>query len=91
MGKSTLLCNSEPFRNWRFLTLDDFDIVEPGRRAAAVEIKSTKNPDYRDTAGQCAFLDEDPTASAGLLVHQGSEIKLLGDKILAIPWTLLTG
>lgn len=28
VGKSTLLLNSEPFRDWRFHTLDDFDVLE---------------------------------------------------------------
>lgn len=28
VGKSTLLSNAEPFRNWRFHTLDDFDVLE---------------------------------------------------------------
>src|SRR6266508_2888752 len=26
VGKSTLLLNEEPFRNWRFLSMDDFDV-----------------------------------------------------------------
>lgn len=28
VGKSTLLLNAEPFRNWRFHTMDDFDTLE---------------------------------------------------------------
>jgi predicted AAA+ superfamily ATPase len=36
-GKSTLLLNAEPFRNWRFHTLDDYEALaqvkrEPGRK-----------------------------------------------------------
>ncbi|MBK7454327.1 MAG: AAA family ATPase [Anaerolineales bacterium] len=31
VGKSTLLFNTEPFRNWRFHTLDDFDVLEQAR------------------------------------------------------------
>jgi predicted AAA+ superfamily ATPase len=31
VGKSTLLFNAEPFRNWRFHTLDDFDVLEQAR------------------------------------------------------------
>lgn len=27
VGKSTLLRHAEPFRNWRYLTLDDFDVL----------------------------------------------------------------
>ena len=31
VGKSTLLFNAEPFRNWRFHTMDDFDVLEQAR------------------------------------------------------------
>lgn len=31
VGKSTLLLNAEPFRNWRFHTLDDFDTLRQAR------------------------------------------------------------
>lgn len=31
MGKSTLLLNADPFRNWRFQSLDDFDILRQAR------------------------------------------------------------
>ena len=31
VGKSTLLLNAEPFRSWRFHTLDDFDTLEQAR------------------------------------------------------------
>jgi uncharacterized protein len=27
VGKSTLLLNAEPFRGWRFHTMDDFDVL----------------------------------------------------------------
>ena len=66
-------------------------VVEHGRKVAAIEVKSTKNPGYGDTAGLHAFLEEHPTASAGLLIHGGRNIKQLDEKIIAIPWTMLTG
>lgn len=31
VGKSTLLLNAEPFRSWRFHTLDDFDTLRQAR------------------------------------------------------------
>lgn len=31
VGKSTLLSNAEPFRNWRFHTMDDFNALEQAR------------------------------------------------------------
>ena len=35
VGKSTLLLNAEPFKYWRFLSLDDFDILRQARQAPA--------------------------------------------------------
>ena len=32
VGKSTLLLNSEPFRDWRYHSLDDFDVLAQARR-----------------------------------------------------------
>ena len=66
-------------------------IIEHGQRLVALEVKSTDNPGYRDASGLRLFLDEHPKASAGLLFHSGREIKRLDKKIVAIPWTLLTG
>jgi predicted AAA+ superfamily ATPase len=77
---------------WRTRDGTEVDfVVEHGRRVAAIEVKSTDNPGYRDTAGLQAFLNKHPTAAAGLLVHSGRQIKRLGEKILAVPWILLTG
>ncbi len=30
VGKSTLLLNAEPMCNWRYYTLDDFDVLHQG-------------------------------------------------------------
>jgi predicted AAA+ superfamily ATPase len=77
---------------WRTREGTEVDfVVEHGRRVMAVEVKSTINPGYRDISGLQAFLSEHPNAAAGLLVHSGREIKRLDNKILAIPWTMLTG
>jgi predicted AAA+ superfamily ATPase len=66
-------------------------VVEHGRRAMAVEVKATVHPGYRDITGLQVFLDEHPEASAGMLLHSGSNIQRLDKKILAIPWSMLTG
>jgi hypothetical protein len=61
---------------------------------------SPTNPGYRDITGLQAFLPtpvpqvqvgEHPAARAGLLLHRGSAIQRLDEKILAIPWSMLTG
>jgi len=66
-------------------------VVEHGRRVMAVEVKTTNNPGYRDIAGLQSFLNEHKGAKAGLLLHSGRDIKRLDEKILAIPWTMVTG
>jgi hypothetical protein len=37
------------------------------------------------------FLDENPQVVGGLLLHAGREIRRLGEKIVALPWTMVTG
>ncbi len=77
---------------WRTRDGKEVDfVVEHGRRVAAVEVKATNNPGYRDIAGLQAFLGEHPGAVAGILLHSGREIRRLDKKIMALPWTLLTG
>jgi predicted AAA+ superfamily ATPase len=77
---------------WRRRDGTDVDfVVEHGRYAMAVEVKSTKNPGYRDIAGLQSFLKENRAASSGLLLHSGHEIKRLDEKIVAVPWTMVTG
>ena len=71
---------------------DEVDfVVEHGRRLAAIEVKMTDNPGYRHAEGLRAFLQEHPTASAGLLLHSGTSVVRLDEKIVAAPWTMVTG
>jgi predicted AAA+ superfamily ATPase len=77
---------------WRTLEGNEVDFVlEYGRRLLAIEVKLTDNLGYRDTAGLRLFLDNHPRASAGLVVYCGKQIKRMDEKIVAIPWSLLTG
>ena len=57
----------------------------------AVEVKATKNPGYRDIAGLQAFLKEHRGAASGILLHSGREIKRLDEKIVVVPWIMVTG
>jgi predicted AAA+ superfamily ATPase len=77
---------------WRTLDGSEVDFVlEYGRRLLAIEVKLTSNLGYRDTAGIRLFLEKHPKASGGLVVYGGKEIKRLDEKIVAIPWPLVTG
>lgn len=66
-------------------------MVERGRRVAAVEVKIRPKVGFRETAGLRRFLDEHPGAFGGLVVYSGNEILRLAEKIVAVPWPLLTG
>jgi hypothetical protein len=37
------------------------------------------------------FLGEHPQAVGGILLHSGQQIRRLDEKIVAVPWSLLTG
>jgi predicted AAA+ superfamily ATPase len=66
-------------------------VVEHGRRLVGVEVKMSAQVSYKDTMPLRQFLEEYPQASGGLILYQGSAIRRLSEKILAVPWTLLTG
>lgn len=77
---------------WKTFSGSEVDfILEHGRRILAIEVKMTNRPGYNDAAGLRAFLEANPQASGGLLLHCGKEIKRLAENILAIPWTMITG
>jgi hypothetical protein len=77
---------------WRTMKGDEVDLVlEWGRKIVAVEVKLTDSPNYADCEGLEVFLNEHPEASAGVLVHTGRKVTRMGTKIIALPWTMLTG
>ncbi len=77
---------------WRTQGGDEVDfVVEHGRRAVGIEVKLTGDPGYRHTAGLKKFLDAHPDAVGGILVHSGASVRRLDERIVAVPWTLLTG
>lgn len=77
---------------WRTLDGNEVDFVlEHGRRLLAIEVKLTDNLGYRDTAGLRLFFQDHPAASGGLILYGGKHIKRLDEKIVAVPWSLITG
>jgi predicted AAA+ superfamily ATPase len=77
---------------WRTTTGKEVDFVlEWGRKLVAIEVKLAKIPKYSDTASLRLFLEEYPETSAGVLIHTGSETRLMHKKIIALPWTVLAG
>jgi uncharacterized protein len=77
---------------WRTIEGNEVDFVlEHGRRLLAIEVKLTDNLGYRDTAGLRLFFEDNPNASAGLILYSGAQIKRLDEKIVAVPWSFVTG
>lgn len=77
---------------WRTRTGEEVDfVVEQGRRLLAVEVKWTDSPRYQHAEGLRAFLEAHPHAQGGVLLHRGTALRYLHERILAVPWTLLTG
>jgi len=77
---------------WRTLNGNEVDFVlEYGRRLLAIEVKLTDNLGYRDTSGLRSFFEDNPHVSGGLILYSGTRIKRLDEKIIAVPWSLVTG
>ena len=77
---------------WRAIQGQEVDFVlEHGRRLLAIEVKRTANPRFGDASGLRVFLTAHPQASGGILIHTGRAVRRLDEKIIAVPWTLVTG
>jgi uncharacterized protein len=66
-------------------------IVEHGRQVLGIEVKLTAQVGYGDIAPLRRFLAECPQASGGIILYAGKAIRRLSDRIVALPWPLLTG
>jgi predicted AAA+ superfamily ATPase len=73
---------------WRTTTGDEVDfVIEAGARVLPIEVKATSRPALSDAKGLRSFLDEYRKRSrAALLLHTGSHVTWLADRVLAVPW-----
>ncbi|PIS37589.1 MAG: ATPase [Nitrospirae bacterium CG08_land_8_20_14_0_20_52_24] len=77
---------------WRTVNGKEVDfVIEHGRKLLAVEVKLTSVPLYADIEGLKLFMEEYPETSCGLLVYNGNEIRRMDERIVAVPWSVLTG
>lgn len=77
---------------WRTTTGNEVDfVIEQGRKLIALEVKLTAKPLYSDIENLRLFLKEYPETKAAVLVYSGNEIRHMDEKIVALPWTCLTG
>ncbi len=77
---------------WRTRGGEEVDfVVEHGRRVVAIEVKLADQVGYRHGAGLRRFLADAPQAAGGLLLYGGRRVERLDEKVVAVPWNLLTG
>lgn len=77
---------------WRTRDGKEVDfVVEHGRRLLGIEVKWAIDVGFGDARHLRSFIEEYPEASGGLILYGGRKIRRLGEKIIAIPWVMLTG
>jgi predicted AAA+ superfamily ATPase len=64
-------------------------VIEAGRSCIALELKSRVRWQERDLAGLRAFLMATPHCKAGILCHNGEDAVQLGQKLWALPASLV--
>ena len=75
---------------WRTTTGKEVDFVlEWGRKLLAVEVKLSRKVRFSDIETLRLFMEEYPETAACILIYAGDEIKIMEEKIAAIPWFLL--
>lgn len=90
--QSDLLIPKARVYYWRTVNGKEVDfVIEHGRKLLAVEVKLTSAPRYADIEGLKLFMEEYPETSCGLLVYNGNEIRRMDERIVAVPWSVLTG
>jgi hypothetical protein len=74
--------------HWRTTSGVEVDfVVEVRNGLLPIEVKTAPRVRYSDAAGLQAFLSEYPAmASAGLLLHCGTEMSWVAPRVLAAPW-----
>lgn len=77
---------------WRTINGEEVDfVIEHGKKLIAIEVKLSSSTSYNDTGGIKSFMKEYSETSLGIIIYTGNEIKYLGEKILAVPWTNFVG
>lgn len=64
-------------------------IIEAGRSCIALELKSAARWQEKDLAGLKTFLTATPHCKAGILCHSGEDAVQLGQRLWALPTSLL--
>ena len=79
---------------WRTQQGKEVDFVlEHGQKILGVEVKMTDHPTFKDADGLRAFLPARPSPGNWRSIRSdgGQEIRWMSEKIMAVPWSMLTG
>ena len=71
-----------PFREVDF-------VMERDRRRIAVEVKLSNRVSYEDARNAVWLMGLDKQFAAGVVIYTGTEVRLLTDRVVAVPWTML--
>jgi predicted AAA+ superfamily ATPase len=66
-------------------------VIEAGRECLAIEVKSASRWGDKDLSGLKAFLAATPHCRAAILAHNGTSAVRLGDRLWAVPLSMLLG
>jgi Holliday junction resolvase-like predicted endonuclease len=67
-------------------------VIERGDRIVAVEVKSSTTLTHRDLGGIKALQgDAGARFALGIVAYLGEEVRVLGERLLAVPLTSLLG
>lgn len=76
---------------WRTRRGEEVDfVVEHGRKLVGFEVKLASDVNFGDVANLRQFLLDHPKAPAGVLLYGGNEIRRMGKRVVALPWTMIT-
>ena len=64
-------------------------VIEWGTKLIGLEVKLTGKPMYGDLKGLKVFMDEYPETAACILIYTGKEIRIMDERIVAVPWDML--
>jgi len=64
-------------------------VIEEGRSCIALELKSAARWQAKDLSGLKAFVSATPHCKAGILCHNGKDAVQLGEKVWALPASLV--
>jgi hypothetical protein len=64
-------------------------IIEAGNRCLAIEVKAAARWEKEELTGLKAFVEGTPHCMAGILAYNGTTAVRLGDKLWAIPLSIL--